>query len=173
MIDCGNVLNQPLLKNMLAAFAALFRMQRAENILLLRVSRYLRINVSRGSDLFRLMIWNMLMIRINKIIWVSRVKRCRYPDIAMYVGGAVSFVFCCNFGVNSGSFGRQILIILRYQKPWARCCGTRCKNWPKMRDENAKKLLRLGAFSEQKWVWAWVLKFSVFQRPSWSLQKSI
>ena len=56
MIDCGNVLNQPLLKNMLAAFAALSRMQRAENILLLRVSRYLRINVSRGSDLFRLMI---------------------------------------------------------------------------------------------------------------------
>ena len=43
----------------------------------------------------------------------------------------------------------------------------------KMNVVNAKKLIRLGAFSEQKWVWAWVLKFNVFQRPSWSLQKSI
>ena len=38
---------------------------------------------------------------------------------------------------------------------------------------NAKKVPRLGALSEQKWVWAWVLKFSVFQRPSWSRQNSI
>ena len=27
---------------------------------------------------------------------------------------------------------------------------------------NAKSLIRLGAFSEQKWVWAWVLKFNIF-----------
>ena len=38
---------------------------------------------------------------------------------------------------------------------------------------NAKKVLRLGALSEQKWVWAWVLKFNVFQRPSWRRQNSI
>jgi len=38
---------------------------------------------------------------------------------------------------------------------------------------NAKKLFRLGTLSEQKWVWAWVLIFSVFQRPSWSRQNSI
>ena len=44
-----------------------------------------------------------------------------------------------------------------------------------MRVVNAKKLwhCRLGAFSEQKWVWAWVLTFNVFQRPSWSRQNSI
>ena len=70
-------------------------------------------------------------------------------------------------------FRCKICSFLEYQKPSARCCETRGQHWPKMRVENAKTLLRLGALSEQKWVLAWVLKFSVFQRPSWSLQKSI
>ena len=47
------------------------------------------------------------------------------------------------------------------------------QNWSKMKVANANSLLRLGSLFEQRWVWAWVLKFNVFQRPSWNLQKSI
>ena len=116
-----------------------------------------------------------------KICW-QRSRRCPeskgqrisccyvYPDILGLTFR--EFVFCCNFGVNSGSFGRQIRSILRYPKPWARCCGTWCKNCPKMRVKNAKLLPRVGPLSKQKWVSAWLLNFSIFQRPSYSLQKS-
>ena len=76
-------------------------------------------------------------------------------------------------GANFGSFSMQNLYIFGYQEPSARCCETRGQNRSKIRAVNAKKLTRLGAFSEQKWVCVWVLKCDVFQRPSWSLQKSI
>ena len=75
--------------------------------------------------------------------------------------------------VNFGSFSMQNHVILGYQKPSARCCETRGQNWSKMRVVNAKWVLRVEAFSEQKWVWDWVLKFDVFQRPSWSRQNLI
>ena len=71
--------------------------------------------------------------------------------------------FCNSSRVNFGSLSIQNLYILGYQRPSARCCETRGQNKSKIKAVNAKKVPRLGAFSEQKWVWAWVLNLTFFR----------
>ena len=109
----------------------------------------------------------MVRIRSGACVLPYRVGRCRCHEI-------------CRLDANFNVFWGQFWIIFDAKSVhfWvSRAFGQMLRNKkPKLIENeavNAKKVLRLGTFSEQKWVWDWVLKFDVFQRPSWSRQKSI
>ena len=81
----------------------------------------------------------------------------------VYTGTEFQCVFFHDSQVNFESFTIQNQDILGYQKPSARCCETRGQNRSRIEAVNAKSFIRLGAFSEQKWVWAWVLNLTFFR----------
>ena len=109
----------------------------------------------------------MVRIRSGAFVLPYRVGRCRCHEICRL--DANFNVFLCQFWIIFDAKSVHFWV----SKAFGQMLRNKRPKLIEIEVVNAKKLLRLGALSEQKWVWAWVLKFKVFQRPSCSLQTSI